>query len=307
MSSAAVLRVDGAEGLVGSEVPYLELGSSDLGPTVSLMAGVHGCEYTSMLGLRRFLEGLDESSLRGRLLVIPIANLAAFHGRTPFVVPHDGLNLNRCFPGKADGSFTERLAYSIFESVIRQADYHLDLHAGDLVEALEPFTIYDVSSVQERSKELSFAYGLGYSIRTERSESPIAGTSSAAAAEAGIPSITAEAGGCGIVDEHSVGLHLTGITRVLSLLGVLPTPFDPPAPPVEMTHWVWLRSRTGGWWTPSVAPGDRVIGGSVVGTVTSLSGSEVEEITAPEDGVPLFITSSPAVDTDGLLMGLAST
>ncbi|MCU1491340.1 MAG: putative succinylglutamate desuccinylase / aspartoacylase family [Acidimicrobiaceae bacterium] len=306
MGTTGTLRVDGADGLVGSEVPYLELGSAELGPTVSLMAGVHGCEYTSMLGLRRFLQGLDESKLQGRLLVIPIANLAAFHGRTPFVVPHDQLNLNRCFPGDANGSFTERLAHVLFDSVIRNADFHIDLHAGDMVEALEPFTIYDASEVQEQSRALSHAYGLGYSIRSERSASPIAGTSSAAAAEAGIPSITAEAGGCGLVDERSVELHLSGIRRVLASLGVLPASFDPPQSPVELNRWVWLRSAIGGWWSPAVAAGDRVPGGSIVGTVSSLTTDEIEEIRAPEDGFPLFVTTSPAVGVDGLLMGLAS-
>jgi len=302
----AILRVDGADGLVGSEVPYLELGDAGLGPTVSLVAGVHGCEYTSMLGLRRFLDGLDEGELRGRLLVVPIANLASFHARTPFVVPHDGLNLNRCFPGRPDGSFTERLAHALFETVIRQADFHLDLHAGDMVEALEPFTIYDVSEVTSQSRALSQAYGLGFAVRTERSASPIAGTSSAAAAEVGIPAITAEAGGCGLVDEHSVQLHEQGIRRVLALLEILPASLDPVEAPRELDRWVWLRSTVGGWWSPAVRPGQHVAAGSIVGTVTSLESREVEKVRAPESGYPLFVTTSPAVGVDGLLMGLAS-
>jgi predicted deacylase len=188
----SVIRVDGAEGLVGSEVPFYVYGDPALGPTVSIMAGVHGCEYVPMLALREFLDSLDETKLRGSLRVVPIANLASFHARSAFVVPHDGLNLNRYFPGKKDGSFTERLAFAIFQEAISPAQYHIDMHAGDQVEDLEPFTIYDVSSVEEESSKLAHAYGLGYVIRTERSESPIAGTSSAAAAEAGIAAITAE-------------------------------------------------------------------------------------------------------------------
>jgi hypothetical protein len=305
MVQTATIRVDGADGLVGSEVPYLEFGDAGSGPTVCLMAGVHGCEYTSMLGLRRFLDQLDEAQLRGRLLVVPMANLAAFHARAAFVVPHDGLNLNRCFPGDRNGSFTERLAYELFETVIRPSDYHLDLHAGDLVEALEPFAIFDASSVEDHSRALAYAYGLGYAVRTERSTSPIAGTSSSAAAEAGIPAITAEAGGCGLVDEVSVSLHLNGVRRVLSSLGVLPAPVTPAPPPVELSGWVWLRSATGGWWAPSVLPGERVGTGALVGTVRSLDGDQVEEVRSPAAGVPLFVTTSPAVDVQGLLMGVA--
>ncbi len=300
----SVIRVDGADGLVGSDIPFYVYGNPELGPTVSLMAGVHGCEYVPMLALRTFLDELDESQLRGSLRVVPIANLASFHARSAFVVPHDGLNLNRYFPGKANGSFTERLAYALFQEAIRPAQFHIDMHAGDQVEDLEPFTIYDASPVEEDSSRLAHAYGLGYVIRTERSESPIAGTSSAAAAEAGIAAITAEVGGRGLVDDVSVARHLEGLRRALAEIGVLPATFAPPAPAIEINHWVWLRSTTGGWWSSRVRVGEFVEANTVIGTVRSLNDLTYEEIIAPESGTPIFLTTSPAVDADGLLLGL---
>jgi predicted deacylase len=299
-----MIRVDGAEGLVGSEIPFYVYGNPDLGPTVSVMAGVHGCEYVPMLALRTFLDELDESQLRGSLRVVPIANLASFHARSPFVVPHDGLNLNRCFPGKADGSFTERLAYALFNEAMSPAQFHIDMHAGDQVEDLEPFTIYDASDVEEDSSRMAHAYGLGFVIRTARSESPIGGMSSAAAAEAGIASITAEVGGRGLVDDESVARHLEGLRRALAEIGVLPAEFAPPTPPVEIKHWVWLRSRTGGWWSSRVGVGEFVEANAVIGTVRSLDDLTYEEIIAPEAGTPIFLTTSPAVAADGLLLGL---
>lgn len=299
-----MIRVDGAEGLVGSEIPFYVYGNPDLGPTVSVMAGVHGCEYVPMLALRTFLDELDESQLRGSLRVVPIANLASFHARSAFVVPHDGLNLNRYFPGKADGSFTERLAYALFNEAISPAQFHIDMHAGDQVEDLEPFTIYDASDVEEGSSRMAHAYGLGFVIRTERSESPIGGMSSTAAAQAGIASITAEVGGRGLVDDESVARHLEGLRRALAEIGVLPAEFAPPTPPVEIKHWVWLRSTTGGWWSSRVRVGEFIEANSVIGTVRSLDDLTYEEIIAPEAGTPIFLTTSPAVDADGLLLGL---
>lgn len=301
---SSIIRVDGAEGLVGSEVPLHVYGDPSSGPTVSLMAGVHGCEYTSMLGLRRFLDTLVESDLRGCLRVVPMANIASFEARSAFVVPHDGLNLNRCFPGNPNGSFSERLAWAIFKEAIRPAAFHVDMHAGDQVEELEPFAIYDVSTVEEQSSALAHAYGLGYVVRTERSASPIAGTSSTAAAEAGIPAITAEAGGRGLVDEASVQRHEEGVRRVLASLGVLPASFPAPPQAVELSHWVWLRAAQAGWWSARVHAGDHVAAGSVIGTVRALEGDAVEEIVTPEAGVPLFVTTSPAVAADGLLIGI---
>jgi hypothetical protein len=67
-----MIRVDGAEGLVDSEIPFYVYGNPDLGPTVSVMAGVHGCEYVPMMALRTFLDEFDESQLRGSLRVVPI-------------------------------------------------------------------------------------------------------------------------------------------------------------------------------------------------------------------------------------------
>jgi predicted deacylase len=307
-----MLRVPGAAGLVGGEIPYLELGSRALGPSVTLIAGVHGCEYSSMLGLRRFLEGVDEAELQGHITAVPIVNLAAFHARTPFVVPHDGLNLNRCFPGDATGSFTPRLARTVFEQLIRPADALVDCHCGDQVEALAPFCLYDASPLPDHSAEagaraLAVAHGLPYLIRSERAESPIAGTSSAACAEIGIPAITAEAGGCGLVDEASVQAHVDGLHRVLAHLGMLPATVAANPPPEELSRFVWLRSTHAGWWTPSVPVGEAVAAGAVLGTVSPLLGGEPfaeETVVAAEAGVPVFITTSPAVAAGGLLLGV---
>ena len=260
-----------------------------------------------MLGLRRFVEGLDEEELQGHVTAVPILNLASFHARTPFVVPHDGLNLNRCFPGDASGSFTERLARAAFDEVIRSADAVVDLHCGDQVEALEPFTLYDASTVEAEARAMASAYGLPYCIRAGRSDSPVAGTSSAACADIAVPAITAEAGGCGVVDEASVQAHVDGLHRLFTHLGMLPATVEPAPAPEELTRFVWLRSVNAGWWTPAVPAGRRVTAGARLGTVAPLVGTEpfdAEDIVAPDDGIAIFVTTSPAVAAGGLLLGL---
>lgn len=300
------MLVDGPEGSSTSTVAYFVVGDAERGPTVSIMAGVHGCEYTSMLALRRFLADVDEGAVRGCLKIIPLANPTAFFARSAFVVPEDGLNLNRCFPGRADGSYAQRLAFALFDGVIRSANFHIDMHAGDVVEDLEPFTIFDASDVEDASRAMAHAYGLGHAVVVERSQSPIDGTSSSAAAQLGIPAITAEVGGRGLVIESEVVKHEQGLRRVLDHLGVLTYGAPPVTPPQEHHGWDWVRCAAPGWWQPTVRVGDDVVAGQLLGTVAPLDGSSTEEIWAPSDGVPLFITSSPAVLSDGLLLGLAS-
>jgi predicted deacylase len=76
---------------------------------------------------------------------------------------------------------------------------------------------------------------------------------------------------------------------------------------VFLERFLWLRCARGGWWSPEVEPGQRVSTGELLGTVTSLDGGEViESIHAPAAGIPMFITTSPAVMDDGLLLGLGA-
>jgi len=136
----------------------------------------------------------------------------------------------------------------------------------------------------------------------------VAGSTSAAAAEAGIPAIIAEAGGCGLVEEHAVRLHVAGLNRVLAALGMTdlgPAGATELAEPTYLRHSIWPRCRQAGWWEPAVRPGDRVAQGQLLGTISSLDGATVlETITAQAAGVIMFLTSSPAVTADGLLLGL---
>src|SRR5690348_2460357 len=197
--------------LAGFDVPVIELTGSG-GPRLTVLAGVHGCEYAPMAAVRDWTRALAGRELRGRVLAVPVLNLPAFRARSPFVVPEDGKNLNRCFPGNPAGSLAERLADDIFTKLITGSDALIDMHAGDMVEALKPFTLYDAGPAETRAADMAAAYGVGYVFRQEAGpDRAVAGTTSAAAAEIGIPAIIAEAGGCGLVERAAVDAHLRGL------------------------------------------------------------------------------------------------
>jgi hypothetical protein len=296
--------------LASLTVPLVELTGSADGPTLTVIAGVHGCEYASMDGVRRWLRALEGRELRGRVRAVPVLNVTAFAARSPFVVPEDGKNLNRSFPGDPAGTLAERLAYDAFTRLIRGSDAYVDAHCGDMVEALQPFALYEAGPAEDRARELAAAYGLPYVIRQPGgAERTVNGTSTASAAAAGIPAITAEAGGCGLVEEHAVAMHVAGLNGVLATLGMTEaaTPAEPSAAPTYLGRFLWPRCREAGWWAPAVKAGDPVARGQVVGTVSSLDGAIVQEtIASPADGVVIFVTSSPAVADDGLLLGLGA-
>jgi uncharacterized protein len=294
----------------GLEIPVVEVAGTGAGPSLTVLAGVHGCEYASMAALRNWLRGLASRELHGRVVAVPVLNVSAFWARAPFVVPEDGKNLNRCFPGDPAGTLADRLAHAVFTQLITGADALIDMHAGDMVEALEPFTLYEAGKAEDRARELATAYGLRYVMRQEPGPGrAVGGTTSAAAAAIGVPAITAEAGGCGLVEGAAVAAHMRGLDGVLGLLGMAEPDGGaaPPGPASHLRRFLWLRCAGGGWWEPSVEVGEAVAEGQVLGTVTSLDGGRVNEtVVSPADGVPLFITSSPAVAEDGLLLGLGA-
>src|SRR5215468_11614405 len=167
--------------LAGLDVPVVEITGSADGPLLIVIAGVHGCEYAPMAAVRRWTRSLETRDLRGRVRAVPVLNLPAFRNRTPFVVPDDGKNLNRCFPGDASGTLAERLAYDTFQQLITGSDALIDAHCGDLPEALEPFALYEAGPSEDKAREIAVAYGLGYVIRQEPGPGrAVGGTTSAA-------------------------------------------------------------------------------------------------------------------------------
>ncbi|MFL5961228.1 MAG: M14 family metallopeptidase [Gaiellaceae bacterium] len=292
--------------LAGLEHPAFEARGARDGPHVALIAGVHGCEYSSIAAVVRVMNELDTSELAGSITAVPVVSMQSFERRSAFVVPEDGKNLNRCFPGTYEGTYTDALARSIFDEVFAPADALIDLHGGDLVEALEPFAIYDASPVEERARAMAVAFGLPYVVR-EDPQAGLAGMTCSAAAQAGIPAIIAEAGGCGQLDPAAVELLFKGTRNVLRSLEMLPGRPHPPRADMRLVGaFDWLRCRDAGFWVAVVAVGEEVVEGQALGRVTTLHGDVREEIHAPRDGVVLFLTTSAAVADLGLLLGLGT-
>ncbi len=295
--------------LAGLTVPVLQLTGEFDGPLLTVIAGVHGCEYAAMAGVRQWAAGLAGSELAGRVRAVPVLNLPAFTARSPFVIPEDGKNLNRCFPGDPAGTIADRLAYATVAGLIAGSDALVDAHSGDLVEALEPFAMYDAGQAERPARDLASAYGVGYVIRQQPGPGQaVAGTTSAAAAALGIPAIIAEAGGCGLVEPAAVAAHVRGLNGVLAALGMLPWPAAGPRPvPQHLDGFRWLYTEAEGWWQPAVGPGDQVTAGQQVGSISSLDGAEIlDTVLAPVPGVVIFVTTSPAVAAGGLLLGLGT-
>ena len=278
---------------------WLVNGRAD-GPTLVVTAGVHPAEYASIAAALEFGQMLDAAKVRGRVIVVPVMNLPAFTARSIYICPLDGKNLNRVFPGSASGTASEQIAAWVFENVMKRGDYFVDLHGGDLIEALVPFTIfYRTGETRVDDASLAMAKAFGIPILVS-SETP--GSTFSSASKAAIPAILAEAGGQGIWKADAVRAHTQGLTRLMRHLKMRS---GGPPKPVRcrlLSKFQWLRSAHDGFWYPAVAVGARVRKGQELGRVTDWEGRVSQIAISPSAGQVLFIVSSLAINrTDPLL------
>ena len=286
--------------------PYTVVRGAADGPHVALTSGVHPAEYPAIEGNIRFTRDLDPARLRGTVVSLPLIDVPAFLPRTPFVCPIDGKNPNRFFPGDPEGTFSDVMDDAIFRTVIAPADALIDLHGGDMVEALYPFSLYSVSGnedVDARSIAMARAFGLPYLIASRPEPGGIAGTTVQAAAAIGVPGIIAEAGSSGLLTEPETRMMVDGLENTLRSLGMLEGEVRE-APVTIIERFTWLRAPAEGMWYPSVTIGEQVREGQVIGRIGNLYGDTLAEITAPHDGAILFITSAAAMPKDGLAISV---
>ena len=152
---------------------------------------------------------------------------------------------------------------------------------------------------------MALAYGLAHNVRQSSAVRTIAGSTCAAAADIGVPAIVAESGQNGLLDRAAIDIHKAGLENLAKSVGVLQGQVWPTRPSEIHDGWNWLRAQSDGWWQPLFPTGARVKSGELLGTMSDLWGDLLAEIRAPEAGVILFQTSSPALTRDGILIGLA--
>src|SRR5260370_18806083 len=193
----------------GTQIPIATIRGSHPGPVLALIAGNHGYEYPPILALQKLRSQIDPAKVCGTIVMVHVANMPSFLGRTVYFSPIDGKNLNRVYPGRKDGTVSERIAYAITNEVIDKADYVLDLHCGDGNEWLRPYVYQTVTGNQDLDQataRLALAFVIDH-IVLDRSR-PLDPTRSTycsnTAITRGKPAITAESGFFGTTDPTSM-------------------------------------------------------------------------------------------------------
>lgn len=297
-----VLRTAG-----GMELEAFHIDSGRPGPTVTVLAGIHGNEVAGIVALSQFArEGMP--LVAGRVRLLPVSHPAA-HRANLRISPVDGLNLARVFPGRADGQPTEQLAALIAERLITGADVLIDLHTSSPDTDMPYFAgcLDDGSPGCELAVALCEAFGAG-TVWTHPANGP--GRTVTVAQQLGIPAVYVESPRGGVLTAETLAGYRDGVLRMLARLGMVAE-----APPGRSTtvrlHGNGDVDRAAATPVEGVFVTERellddVSAGEVIGRVFGRDGAQAHVAVAPVDGVITVLRRQAIVTQGDVLFELGS-
>lgn len=292
-------------------------GDPDAGPVVYAQAAQHGREVNGTATLRRLherLTGPDAPDFEGALVAVPVADPLTFDHvsyTTPEALDSVNANMNRCWPGDADGTLHERMAASLWEYA-GDADAIVDLHTGS--PTMLTHTVYMEGDEECRAlaeafgTDLLLAEAAGDDADTEWSERNFGGKFRVAATREGIPTITPELAHSKEIVEEAVETGVTGMLDALRAAGVLAGEPEPWDGTVARNHLGRVTADTSGLFRPdpALALGDEVREGDELGELYDPTTYEtLQTPTADRDGVVYSVTREATVTGGATLVGVA--
>lgn len=282
------------------------------GEHLLILGGVHGDEFEPIAAIRELMQSIDVTKLKGQITFVPIANEPAFveAKRTG----PDGLDLARTFPGKPDGTITEKIAWEI-NQLIKESDYLIDLHTGGLALDIVPLTGYmlhpnpEILKCQER---MAKAFNLPLIWGTDPT---LNGRSLSAARDANVPAIYAEWGGGTGLKPNGVRDYIVGCLQVMAELGM----YAHPAPVNRVTRIIHdSRNESGvlqknypaevaGLFEPVVKLQHEVRTGDLIGWIHRFDGNSSHAVHAIQNGMILLLRVIPSVKQGDCLAVILET
>ncbi|OGG54430.1 MAG: hypothetical protein A3F84_06720 [Candidatus Handelsmanbacteria bacterium RIFCSPLOWO2_12_FULL_64_10] len=285
-------------------LPFLCVTGAEAGPALLVIAGVHGDEYEGVEAIPGVFSRIDPKALRGTLLTVPVCNVPAYEAATRSS-PLDGLNLARVFPGDANGSVTQRIAFWVTERLLKGADLLIDLHSGGVTYHMPTLVGYSHSEDELGRRSLAAARDFGAPILWGHPPPVPPGRSISAAVDLGVPWLYAEAAGGGFARPEDVALYRDGVLRVMQGLDMLE---GEPEPRPATHHLIGsgdldrvILAPVAGYYRTEVGLLDEVKAGQRLGIVQDFFGRVTAEVRADRDGLVIMLRRLARVQVgDGL-------
>jgi uncharacterized protein len=276
------------------EIPVEIVRGAQDGPVLWLHGCVHGNEYCGTYIIHALMRALDPATLKGTVVALPVLNLTAFlknQRMSPFEL-FGGGDLNRCFPGRVDGSVTEQIAYAIYTPLKKYATHVVDFHT-----AFTPDTrwmLFSAPGGEVSQKAETMARAFGYRDTLPSPADLLVGSAMTTAAQDGIPTLIVEAGGIGPAFDMATVEDAAGrLQNMMRALGMLDGTVTEYGPFNYFTTFAWCCATKAGLYERTVKSGDTVTKGQTIGRYFDVYGNPAGEATAPDTGVVLAIHPGP--------------
>jgi predicted deacylase len=290
-------------------IPVTVIHGQNPGPVIGLIAGIHGFEYPPIMAMQEMARELSPASLSGTAIIVHIANVKAFFGRSVYYNPVDGKNLNREFPGDKNGSLTQCIAWVLSQQILPRCNYLVDIHAGDASEDLHDYVGYYVHGEQtDKAKQMAEALGFDWIMKSATDivkGQPTLYCSKEAVAQ-GIPTVAIECGKLGKVSFAEVKKINNGLLNMMRSLQLLPGAVETSNKPLEITKRNYISSEHTGIFYSDCKSGQLIREGMKLGYVTDVKGNLLSTIYAPADGFIVYQIATPPVNKGEILFSLGS-
>lgn len=268
------------------------------GPTLLLLAGIHGDEINGIEILRRSIEeGVYLNLSKGTVIVIPLLNVFGFIHFSREVP--DGKDVNRSFPGTSGGSLASRVASAITKKILPHVDYAIDFHTGGSSRYNYPQIRY--SQKHEGCFDLARAFGAPFLIQ----KNVISRSFRKIASEGGAKVLVYEAGEAIRLDGYSIEVGFQGILNVMSFLGMLNKKIKLPQKQLKFAVTGWIRASDAGLFIWSKSSGQSIRKGESIGMIKSPQGERSKQVIAKRDGYIIGHNNSPVVQNGDALFHIA--
>ena len=273
-----------AEMLDGTPVrlPIVLINGAKPGPTIYLQSISDGDELNGVAVIRRVIKRVDSARLSGRIIAVPIVNIHAFHAKQSHS-PVDGKKMNRCFPGRKDGTSSDRIAHHLFQHAVLQSDYCVDLHQGGIRPMVDEVRVRvdRRKRIHKACMEMATVFGIGYILDSRGPDGQLA----RCAPDEGVPTIDPELGGCPGWDESSIKKGVTGVENLLKHFGLISGKPLIPKRQAVVDGLLSVLSNRGGFVEYKAELYDHLQKGDPVAEITDPFGDVLETLVAPEESI----------------------
>jgi predicted deacylase len=283
------------------KVPVIILNGAKPGPRLWIQACNHGDEPNGTFAILKVLGEINLEDLAGAVIALPALNITAFRTgqRTS---PMDNLDLNRLFPGKEVGSFSQQVAKVIFENVVANADYLIDIHSGGKDSLVTTHAIFYGSFTEDLEK---LTKAVGFRIICGLKGKELAGTLIAVATARGIPSIIIEAGGGGRIEDETKEAVVQAIMNLMKHLGMIKGEAKMNETCTVLSDMAIIRSKYGGLFESKVGLTSHVSKGTVLAEVRNVFAEKIADVRSTVDGIVVAKRVFPTVSSGDMIFEIA--